>query len=101
MRIFLFTLFIFSQSTLASLSAFEDVDFNRDIRPILSEKCLLCHGPDPEGIEAGLRLDIRETALSVLETDLIAVVPGSPEQSELIARISSADEDIRMPPSAH
>ena len=101
MRIFLFTLFMLSQTTLASLSAFEDVDFNRDIRPILSEKCLLCHGPDPGGLEAGLRLDIRETALSVLETDLIAVVPGSPEQSELIARISSADEDIRMPPSEH
>ena len=101
MRILLLTLVFFSQSVCGSLVAFDDVDFNRDIRPILSEKCLLCHGPDPEGLEAGLRLDLREAALSVLESDLIAIVPGSPEESELIARITSADDDIRMPPPEH
>ena len=101
MRILLLTLVFFSQSVGGFLVAFDDVDFNRDIRPILSEKCLLCHGPDPEGLEAGLRLDLREAALSVLESDLIAIVPGSPEESELIARISSDDEDVRMPPPEH
>jgi len=101
MRIFLLTLVFFFQSVSGLLFAFDDVDFNRDIRPILSEKCLLCHGPDPEGLEAGLRLDLREAAISVLESDLIAVVPGSPEESELIARIASDDEDIRMPPPEH
>ncbi len=101
MRIILLTLVFFSQSVGGFLVAFDDVDFNRDIRPILSEKCLLCHGPDPEGLEAGLRLDLRDAALSVLESDLIAIVPGSPEESELIARISSEDVDVRMPPPEH
>ena len=101
MRHFLLTLVFCFPFVHGSLGAFEDVDFNRDIRPILSEKCLLCHGPDPEGLEAGLRLDLREAALSVLESDLIAVVPGSPEESELVARITSDDEDIRMPPPEH
>jgi len=101
MRHFLLTLVFCFPFGQGSLVAFEDVDFNRDIRPILSEKCLLCHGPDPEGLEAGLRLDLREAALSVLESDLIAIVPGSPEESQLVERIMSDDEDIRMPPPEH
>ena len=84
-----------------SSAAADEIDFNRDIRPILSNKCLLCHGPDPDGLEAGLRLDLRESAISVLETEARAVVPGAPEESELITRITAEDESFRMPPSEH
>ena len=68
------------------------VEFDRDIRPILSDKCFHCHGPDAERREADLRLDTREGATSSV------VAPGDPEASELIARITSDDESLRMPP---
>ena len=79
----------------------QDVDFNRDIRPILSNKCLLCHGPDPDALESGLRLDLRESAISELDSEMTAVVPSRPDESELIARIETDDEDYRMPPAEH
>ena len=78
-----------------------EIDFNNDVRPILSNKCLLCHGPDPEGLQAGLRLDKADGATSKLDSGMTAVVPGKPAQSELIARITSDDEDLRMPPADH
>lgn len=78
-----------------------DIDFNSDVRPILSNNCLLCHGPDESGLEAGLRLDNRDIATKPLESGKTAVVPGKPDASELIARISSDDEDVRMPPADH
>ena len=74
------------------------VDFNRDIRPLLSDKCFHCHGPDESTREADLRLDSREG----LQADLgghSAVVPGDLKASELIARITAADPDERMPPA--
>lgn len=67
------------------------VDFDRDIRPILSDRCYLCHGPDAATREADLRLDLREEALGVLS-------PGSPDESELLRRIMSDDSDEIMPP---
>jgi hypothetical protein len=67
-------------------------DFDRDIRPILSDKCFHCHGPDAETREADLRLDMR---ISAVES---AIVPGQPDESELIARVTSDDESLRMPP---
>ena len=70
-----------------------DYDFNRDIRPVLSGKCFHCHGPDAAAREAKLRLDQRAAAV-----DSGAIIPGAPDQSELITRISSHDEDERMPP---
>ncbi|MEZ6122907.1 MAG: DUF1553 domain-containing protein [Planctomycetaceae bacterium] len=79
----------------------QDIDFNNDVRPILSNNCLACHGPDEEGLKAGLRLDLQETAVRKLESGATAVVPGKPEFSELIARITTDDEDLRMPPSTH
>ncbi|MEZ6130344.1 MAG: DUF1553 domain-containing protein [Planctomycetaceae bacterium] len=82
-------------------SSAADVDFNRDVRPILSNKCILCHGPDPEGLQAGLRLDLRDVAVKELESGSTAIVPGKPEDSELIARVTSADADLRMPPAEH
>jgi hypothetical protein len=71
------------------------VEYNRDIRPILSENCFACHGPDSASRKADLRLDRREVAI-----EMGAIVPGDPEGSELIARIGSADHDEVMPPPA-
>lgn len=76
-----------------SLSAAEaKVDFDRDIRPILSENCFFCHGPDEKERKAGLRLDVATGAIADV------VVAGSPEQSELIRRVTSSDPDEVMPP---
>ena len=71
----------------------DKIDFNRDIRPILSENCFYCHGQDANKREADLRLDVRTAAL---EHD--AFVPGDPESSTLIERILSSDPDMQMPP---
>src|SRR5256885_5898190 len=74
------------------------VDFNRDIRPILSKNCYACHGPDSGQRMAKLRLDERESALKKRKEGKPAIVPGLPEASELLWRISAADEARRMPP---
>jgi hypothetical protein len=77
------------------LAAGASVDFNRDIRPILSENCFYCHGPDPKHREAGLRLDVREEALEALS-------PGKAKSSEVLARIFTEDaEDLMPPPDSH
>ncbi|MDA7617840.1 MAG: PSD1 and planctomycete cytochrome C domain-containing protein [Verrucomicrobiota bacterium] len=86
--------------TLLFLNTRAEVDFNRIIRPILSEHCLKCHGPDDTARKAGLRLDVREGALSDLG-GYAAVVPGKPEQSALIMRIESSDPEDVMPPAKH
>jgi len=79
-----------------SLSA-EEIRFNRDIRPILSENCFFCHGQDPKHREAKLRLDVRSEAL--LEHDSgFAIVPGRPEKSEIIKRLLTHNPDDQMPP---
>lgn len=67
-------------------------DYDRDIRPILSDRCFVCHGPDAEQRQADLRLDTFEGLTAHV------VVPGKPEDSELVARIASDDESLRMPP---
>ena len=75
----------------------EDIRFNRDIRPILADACFHCHGFDPKARKAKLRLDIRDGALA--EHDGVhAVVPGSPEKSELWRRLVTKDPDDVMPP---
>ena len=71
----------------------EPLNFNRDVRPILSENCFYCHGVDGNKREADLRLDVREDALA-----MEAIVPGSLEDSEMYYRIHSEDEDEIMPP---
>jgi len=73
-------------------------DFNRDVRPILSANCLKCHGPDEDAREAGLRLDVRDSAVGELDSGMTAVVPGQPDASELVRRIFSNDPDEVMPP---
>jgi len=75
------------------------VDFNRDIRPILSDTCYTCHGPDVAQRSTDLRLDLRESATAKLESGVTAIVPGHADQSELVARITSDDPDVRMPPA--
>ncbi len=77
----------------AGLAAGAEPSFNRVIRPILSENCFTCHGPDGAQRKAGLRLDDRSVAL---ERD--AFVPGNADESELIRRITSTDADEKMPP---
>ena len=74
------------------------VDFNRDIRPILSENCLSCHGPDSHKREAGLRLDMNDQSMWKGESGEIAIVPGSPDKSEMVHRITSTDAAVLMPP---
>ncbi|MFN6191626.1 MAG: PSD1 and planctomycete cytochrome C domain-containing protein [Planctomycetia bacterium] len=74
------------------------LDFNRDVRPILSDRCFSCHGPDNEDRHAGLRLDLRAAAIAALDSGATAVVPGDPAASEIIARITSTDPDVVMPP---
>jgi len=74
------------------------VDFNRDIRPILSENCFSCHGPDEKKRKAKLRLDVRDIAVSVRES-VQAVKPKDLDGSELWRRITTKDEDDLMPPS--
>ena len=74
------------------------IDFNRDIRPIFSENCFACHGPDKNKRKAGLRLDRREEATAILESGERAVVPGDVEKSHLLKVVSATDDDERMPP---
>src|SRR5438094_5552132 len=76
----------------------EGIDFNRDIRPILSDRCYACHGPDEKKRKAGLRLDRREDALKTLKSGNRAIVPGDPEQSTLVQRLRSHDPEEVMPP---
>eukprot|EP00913_Durusdinium_trenchii_P013361 g12542.t1 len=75
------------------------IDFNRDVRPILTKACFSCHGRDDEHREAGLRLDVRADALTKLPSEKTPIVPGHPDRSELIRRITTSDGDLRMPPT--
>ena len=74
-----------------------EIQFNRDILPILADKCFACHGPDDSHRKADLRLDTREGALADLG-GYAAVAPGAPGKSELLTRITTDDEDDLMPP---
>ncbi|SEI93396.1 Planctomycete cytochrome C [Cyclobacterium xiamenense] len=78
----------------------KQVDFNYHIKPILVQKCYLCHGPDPSSREAGLRLDLAEGATKLLESGLSAIVPGSAAKSALVHRITESDPELKMPPPA-
>ena len=82
----------------------ELVSYNRDIRPILSDKCFTCHGPDVKKVKAELRLDQAAYAYAPLKKSKgkFAIVPGHPELSELITRIESTDPKTMMPlPESH
>src|SRR5947207_8669743 len=79
----------------------ERVSFNRDVRPIMSDTCFRCHGPDRNARMAGMRLDIREDALKPTRSGRTPIVPGDPDQSEIIARISTSGARVMPPASAH
>ena len=71
----------------------QKLEYNRDIRPILAENCFACHGPDSAARKGGLRLDMRDQAIKKK-----ALIPGKLKESELVARLHTADVDELMPP---
>jgi mono/diheme cytochrome c family protein len=75
------------------------IDYNRDIRPILSENCFTCHGPDAEARKADLRLDRKADALAERKGGTHAVVPGDADSSEVVFRVETDDDTARMPPA--
>ena len=91
---------VIDDSSLSLVSvAPETIDYNRDVRPILSDRCFACHGPDGnKGREAGLRLDTFEGATAELESGKRAIVPGDLKASEMVARMHTHDDDEIMPP---
>lgn len=89
-----------SGTDLHPAAAAEPLRFNRDIRPILSNHCYACHGPDSQARQGGLRLDRREQAIAAAESGGVAIVPKDPQASQLVKRILSADPDVVMPPPA-
>ena len=88
---FLAIICIIASSTIADADTVR-VQYDRDVRPILSDNCFQCHGPDAERREADLRLDVEASAKESV------IVPGSPDESELVIRVTSGDPDLRMPP---
>ncbi|GAB3224339.1 DUF1553 domain-containing protein [Spirosoma arcticum] len=86
----------------AAIRVPDAVDYNLHIKPILSDRCFACHGPDQNKQKAGLRLDIAENAYANLKSGRRAIVPGSLAKSELFHRIISTDPDVMMPtPDSH
>src|SRR2546423_48446 len=83
----------------SSPAAERKLDFSREIRPILADKCFACHGPDAKQRQAGLRLDSREEATKPLESGERAIVAGDAAASALVSRMFAADETERMPPA--
>src|SRR5437762_13205972 len=74
------------------------IDFSREIRPLLANYCFQCHGPDDKARKARLRLDQRPSATAELRSGKRAIVPGKPEESELLARLTARNELDVMPP---
>ena len=86
---------------MAPVASAEGIDFNREVRPILSQHCFACHGPDAHDRKAGLRLDEREAALA-LRDGVRAIDLERPEDSEVLLRVFSEDaDDVMPPPQSH
>jgi hypothetical protein len=79
-------------------AAGDRLSYNRDIRPILSDACFGCHGPDDQDRKAGLRLDVPQPESPSTDSGLRAIVRGKPDESQVVARIFSDDPDVVMPP---
>src|ERR1700722_19217321 len=82
----------------AATVAAEPISFNRDIRPILSDNCFQCHGPDEAKRKGGLRLDRRDAAIGKLNSGDTAIVPGKTDASELLRRVAASNREVQMPP---
>jgi hypothetical protein len=93
----IFTGVLLTAAVHASAAAPGRIEFNRDVRPILADKCFKCHGPDGGARKADLRLDHRDDALAKHDGGP-SIVPGKPDQSEVVRRIETNDEDDQMPP---
>jgi len=93
MRLMSSLLLLFTATVIPTLAAAEKLSYNRDVRPILSDTCFKCHGPDKSNRKGKLRLDEREAALAKE-----AFVPGKPAESELVKRLHQSDPDEVMPP---
>ena len=85
-------------SMLAAGYAAAGPDFSRDIRPILANNCYKCHGPDSNARQANLRLDLLDDAFAERRPGQTPIVPGDPDASLLVRRITSGDPGYRMPP---
>ena len=94
-----FLMMVLSAGTLTATVA-DEADYQRDIAPILAVHCYACHGPHAAEVQAGLRLDLPEVATRPADSGQTAIVPGQPEESELIRRILAEDDAQRMPPPA-
>ena len=90
--------FVFLCITASAPGADGDVDFSRDILPLLSDNCFKCHGPDEANRKAKLRFDKHDASLEKLKKGRAIIVPGKSSQSELFARLTAEDPDDRMPP---
>ncbi len=100
MKRLLLALLLGLAATSAPLRAAPEPSFSQDIRPLLSDLCFKCHGPDDKGRKGQLRLDDRDAALRGGKTGHPALKPGHPEESEIIKRLRSQDPDEMMPPPA-
>ena len=83
------------------VNAQQPVSFNRDVRPIMSDTCFPCHGPDQSARMAGLRLDIRDEALRATKSGAVPIVPGDPEKSAIVQRVFATDAKLMPPKYAH
>ena len=98
MKRFCFGVFLTAMYTSSLRAEDQQISFNRDVRPILSDACFHCHGPDDQQRQAGLRFDERDSAIAEAESGETPIVPGNISASELIKRITSDDESVVMPP---
>ena len=91
-----FLLALFYGLWCSGLAVATPVDFSRDVQPLLAKRCFACHGPGTQ--EGGLRLDEQVGALAKLDSGAHAILPGKALESVILARITSTDPDVQMPP---
>src|SRR5262252_5807373 len=85
----------------SAAGAADRVSFNRDVRPIMSDTCFRCHGPDRNARKADMRLDLRDEATRPTRSGRTPIVPGDPDRSQIIARIFATGANVMPPPYAH
>ena len=96
--IYAFVVMFLATLGVAGSASAAPLEYNREVRPILSNKCFKCHGPDAGARKARLRLDVRTEATVEHRSGFTPIIPGRPDQSEVVVRIEETDEDERMPP---